>query len=79
VKCQIFPLDNQLSLCTIVCTVKGQLTYDKFVFTVLVKEPKSEMQMVLMEMEKILCNQSLIHSFVFSKLFDMFQPVIDHL
>jgi len=53
--------------------------YDKFIFTVLVKEPKSEMQMVLMEMEKILCNQSLIHSSTFIKLFDMFQPLIDNL
>lgn len=52
VKCKIFPLDNLLSLCTIVATVEGQLTYDKFTFTVLVTEPESELQMVLMEMEK---------------------------
>lgn len=78
VKCQIVPLDNQLSLCTTVCTVEGQLTYYKFVFTVLVTEPKSEKQKVLVEMEKKLCNHSLIQPSVFSKLFGMFQPVIDH-
>jgi len=79
VKYQIFPLDNHLSLCTIVCAVEGQLTYYKFVFAVHVTEPKSKKKMVFVEMEKILCNHSLIHLFVFSKIFGMFQPISDHL
>ena len=56
-----FSLDNQLSLCTVVCAVEGELTYIKFVFTVLVTEPKSEKQMVLVEMEKICV---IIHLFI---------------
>lgn len=63
-KYQIYPLDNQLPLCTIVCTVTVQWTYDKFIFIVLFTAPESEWQMVLVEIEKILCNNSLIHLFV---------------
>jgi len=64
VKYQIYPLDSQIFLYTTVCTVKVQLTYDKFIFNVLVTEPESEWQIVLVEIEKNLCNNSLIHLFI---------------